>query len=48
MSYTIYKKLLIGVLKPTKYLLKLANGAVKHARGVAKNVVIKVDRFLIS
>lgn len=44
-SYAIYKRLLLRSLKPTRYLLQLANGAVEHARGVTKNIMIKVGKF---
>lgn len=47
-SYAIYKKLELRAFKRTRYLFQLVNGVVKHARGVAKNIVIKVDQFLFS
>lgn len=47
MSYTIYKKLGLGALKPMRYLLQLEYGAVEHATRVTENVIIKEEKFII-
>lgn len=48
MSYSIYRKLGFGELKPTKYLLQFANGSLEVVRGVVEDVIVRVDKFKFS
>lgn len=48
LSYSIYRKLGFGELKPTKYLLQFANGSLEVARGVVEDVIVRVDKFKFS
>ncbi|GJX58732.1 DNA-directed DNA polymerase [Tanacetum coccineum] len=36
----------LGELKPTRMSLKLADGSIQYRRGIVKNVLIKVDKFI--
>ncbi|GKF10749.1 reverse transcriptase domain-containing protein, partial [Tanacetum coccineum] len=42
---SIYKKLGLGALKPTRMTLELANLSVMHPMGIAEDVVVRVDGF---
>ncbi|XP_073119858.1 uncharacterized protein [Henckelia pumila] len=42
MSYSLAKKLGIGVIEPITISLKLADHSVKYPRGVVENVLVKV------
>ena len=46
LAYSIYKKLGVGELKPTKIILQLTDRSVKIPRGVVENVLIKVSNFI--
>lgn len=43
-SYPVYKKLGFGELKPTKYLLQFANGALEST-GVVEEVWLELTNF---
>ncbi|XP_073132161.1 uncharacterized protein [Henckelia pumila] len=44
--YSLAKKLGMGVIEPTTIFLKLAYRSVKYPRGVAENILIKVDKLI--
>ncbi|GJX91393.1 reverse transcriptase domain-containing protein [Tanacetum coccineum] len=46
MPYTMYEKLGLGEPKPTRMSLKLADRSIQYRRGIVKNVLIKVDKFI--
>ncbi|KAD4888324.1 hypothetical protein E3N88_20397 [Mikania micrantha] len=46
MPYSLYEKLALGELSPTHMTLSLADRSVKCPRGILKNVLVKVDRFV--
>ncbi|GKE90384.1 reverse transcriptase domain-containing protein [Tanacetum coccineum] len=45
MPFSIYEKLGIGSLKPTRMTLKLANRPVALPKGIAQDVIVRVDTF---
>ncbi|GJS80475.1 reverse transcriptase domain-containing protein [Tanacetum coccineum] len=45
MPLSIYEKLGTGPLKPTRMTRELANRSVIYPMGIAKNVIVKVDKF---
>ena len=45
MPYTVYKKLRLGELKPTFITLQLVDHSVRILRGIAKDVLVQVDKF---
>ncbi|GJS08992.1 reverse transcriptase domain-containing protein [Tanacetum coccineum] len=45
MPLSIYEKLRIGPLKPTQMTLELANRSVTFPMGIAKDVIVKVEKF---
>ncbi|GKE63325.1 DNA-directed DNA polymerase [Tanacetum coccineum] len=47
MPYTMYEKLGLGEAKPTRISLELADRSIQYPRGIAKNVLIKVDKFVL-
>ncbi|GJW83260.1 DNA-directed DNA polymerase [Tanacetum coccineum] len=47
MPYTMYEKLGLGEPKPTRMSLKLADRSIQYPRGIVKNVLIKVDKFVL-
>ncbi|GJR22604.1 reverse transcriptase domain-containing protein [Tanacetum coccineum] len=47
MPYTMYKKLGLGEPKPTRISLELADRSIQYPRGIAKNVLIKIDKFIL-
>ncbi|KAD6119830.1 hypothetical protein E3N88_11101 [Mikania micrantha] len=46
MPYSLYKKLALGDLSPTRMTLSLADRSVKCPRGILKDVLVKVDKFV--
>ncbi|KAD7476900.1 hypothetical protein E3N88_00036 [Mikania micrantha] len=44
--YSLYKKLALGDLVPTRMTLSLADRSVKCPRGILENVLVKVDKFV--
>ncbi|GKD61471.1 DNA-directed DNA polymerase [Tanacetum coccineum] len=47
MPYTMYKKLCLGEPKATRISLELADMSIQYLRGIIKNVLIKVDKFVL-
>ena len=45
LSYSMYKKLGLGELKPTSITLSLADRSIKILKGTIEDVLIQVDRF---
>ncbi|GJX80266.1 reverse transcriptase domain-containing protein [Tanacetum coccineum] len=45
MPLSIYEKLRIGPLKPTRMTLELANRSVTFPMGIAEDVIVKVEKF---
>ena len=45
MSYSIYKQLGLGELKPTNITLSLADRLVKIPKGIVEDVLVKIDKF---
>ncbi|GKB07207.1 reverse transcriptase domain-containing protein, partial [Tanacetum coccineum] len=45
MPLSIYEKLGVGPLKPTRMILELANHFVTFPMGIAKDVIVKVEKF---
>ncbi|XP_076935919.1 uncharacterized protein LOC143602815 [Bidens hawaiensis] len=46
MSYSLYEKLELGELPPTRMSLSLADRSVKYSRGIIENLLVKVDKFV--
>ncbi|GJX39246.1 DNA-directed DNA polymerase [Tanacetum coccineum] len=47
MPYTMYKKLGLGEPKATRMSLEFTDRSIKYPRGIIKNVLIKVDKFVL-
>ncbi|GJR44116.1 DNA-directed DNA polymerase [Tanacetum coccineum] len=47
MPYTMYEKLGLGEPRPTRMSLELADRSIQYPRGIAENVLIKVDKFIL-
>nr|GEX77206.1 hypothetical protein [Tanacetum cinerariifolium] len=47
MPYTMYEKLSLGEPKATRMSLELADRLIQYPRGITKNVLIKVDKFVL-
>ncbi|GJT70697.1 DNA-directed DNA polymerase [Tanacetum coccineum] len=47
MPYTMYAKLGLGEPKLTRMSLELADSSIQYPRGIIKNVLIKVDKFVL-
>jgi len=45
LPYTVYEKLGLGELKPTKVVHQLADRSVVIPRGVVEDVLVQVDKF---
>ncbi|GJY40883.1 reverse transcriptase domain-containing protein [Tanacetum coccineum] len=45
LPYSIYKKLELEALTPTRMTLELANRSISHPMGIAEDVVVRVDGF---
>ena len=45
LSYSVYKQLGLGELKPTNITLSLADRLVKIPKGIVEDVMVKVDKF---
>jgi hypothetical protein len=45
LSYSVYRQLGLGELKPTTVILQLANRSIKKPKGIVEDVIIKVDKF---
>ena len=46
LPYSVYEKLKIGELKPTKIILQLADRSVRVPKGVMEDVLIKISNFI--
>src|SRR5436189_3708871 len=46
LPYSLFKKLNIGEVKPTKITLQLADRSIIHPRGIVEDILIKVDKFI--
>ncbi|XP_076945468.1 uncharacterized protein LOC143616556 [Bidens hawaiensis] len=46
MSYSLYEKLELGELTPTRMSLSLADRSVKYPRCIIENFLVKVDKFV--
>ncbi|GJW04492.1 leucine-rich repeat receptor-like protein kinase PXL2 [Tanacetum coccineum] len=46
MPYSMYARLDLGELKPTHVCIELANKATQYPRGIAENVIVKIDKFI--
>ncbi|XP_021986029.1 uncharacterized protein LOC110882271 [Helianthus annuus] len=46
MPYSLYQKLDLGELSPTRMSLSLADRSVKYPRGVVENLLVTVDKFV--
>ncbi|GJT30791.1 DNA-directed DNA polymerase [Tanacetum coccineum] len=47
MPYTMYETLGLREPKPMKMSLELADRSIKYPRGIAENVLIKIDKFIL-
>ncbi|GKA69725.1 putative nucleotidyltransferase, ribonuclease H [Tanacetum coccineum] len=47
MPYMMYEKLGLGEPKATRMSLELADRSIQYPRGIIKNVLIKVDKFVL-
>ncbi|GJW74434.1 retrovirus-related pol polyprotein from transposon TNT 1-94 [Tanacetum coccineum] len=47
MPYMMYEKLGLGEPKPTRMSLKLADTSIQYQRGITKNILIKIDKFIL-
>lgn len=47
MSYSMFRKLGLGELEPTRYCFQFANGSFEGAKGVTWNVIVKVEKCII-
>ncbi|GKC80266.1 integrase, catalytic region, zinc finger, CCHC-type containing protein [Tanacetum coccineum] len=45
-SYSMYTRLDLGELKPTRMCIELANKSTHYPRGIAENVIVKIDKFI--
>ncbi|KAJ0759149.1 putative nucleotidyltransferase, Ribonuclease H [Helianthus annuus] len=46
MPYSLYERLGLGELSPTRMSLSLADRSVKYPRGIIENLLVKVDKFV--
>lgn len=46
MSLSILKKLGVGDVKPTNIILQLVDKSLTYPKGVIKNVLVKVNKFI--
>jgi len=46
MPYSLYEKLGLGELTPTRMSFSLADKSVKYPRGIVENLLVKVDKFV--
>ncbi|KAF5809903.1 putative nucleotidyltransferase, Ribonuclease H [Helianthus annuus] len=45
-SFSLYERLGLGELTPTRMSLSLADRSVKYPRGIVENLLVKVDKFV--
>ncbi|GJV03163.1 DNA-directed DNA polymerase [Tanacetum coccineum] len=46
MPYSMFLRLNLGDLKPTRMCIELANKSTQIPKGIAENVIVKIDRFV--
>ncbi|GJY45810.1 hypothetical protein Tco_0434873 [Tanacetum coccineum] len=46
LPYSMYTRLDLGELKPTRMCIELANKSTQYPRGIAENVIVKIDKFI--
>ncbi|GJZ39798.1 reverse transcriptase domain-containing protein [Tanacetum coccineum] len=46
MPYLMFVRLKLGELKPTHMCIELANKSTQYPRGIAENVIIKINKFV--
>nr|GEU88867.1 hypothetical protein [Tanacetum cinerariifolium] len=46
MPYSMYARLDLGELKPTRMCIELVNKSTQYPRGIAENVILKIDKFI--
>ncbi|XP_022019740.1 uncharacterized protein LOC110919793 [Helianthus annuus] len=46
MPFSLYEKLDLGELAPTRMTLSLVDLAIKYPRGIVENLLVKVDKFV--
>ncbi|XP_022001718.1 uncharacterized protein LOC110899151 [Helianthus annuus] len=46
MPFSLYEKLDLGELAPTRMTLSLVDRSVKYPRGIVENLLVKVDKFV--
>ncbi|GKE58751.1 hypothetical protein Tco_1497936, partial [Tanacetum coccineum] len=46
MSYSMFLRLNLDELKPTRMCIELANKSTQIPKGIAENVIVKIDRFV--
>ncbi|GJR53219.1 DNA-directed DNA polymerase [Tanacetum coccineum] len=47
LPYTMYEKLGLGELKPTRMSLELADRSIQYPQRIAEDVLIKIDKFVL-
>ncbi|XP_076890609.1 uncharacterized protein LOC143538546 [Bidens hawaiensis] len=48
MPYAVFSKLGLGEPKPTRMSIQLADRSVKYPRSIVENMLVKIDKFVIS
>ncbi|XP_048231212.1 uncharacterized protein LOC125370256 [Ricinus communis] len=48
MPYSLFVKLGLGETKPTRMSIQLADRSIKYPRGIVENVLVEVNKFIIS
>ncbi|XP_071695570.1 uncharacterized protein [Rutidosis leptorrhynchoides] len=46
MPYSLFKRLELGDLLPTKVMIQLVDHTIRYPKGIVENILVKVDRFL--
>ncbi|GJZ55396.1 lysophospholipid acyltransferase 1-like protein [Tanacetum coccineum] len=47
MPYSIFTNLGLGELAPTKFIVELADRSIKCPKGIAENVLVGIDKFVL-
>ncbi|GJQ94646.1 hypothetical protein Tco_0005785 [Tanacetum coccineum] len=47
MPYSMFSRLDLGELKPTRMCIELVNKSTQYPRGIAENVIVKIDKFIL-
>ncbi|GJR58092.1 reverse transcriptase domain-containing protein [Tanacetum coccineum] len=48
MPYSMFVRLDLGELKPTRMCIKLANKSTQYPKEIAENVIVQIDKFVFS